>query len=499
MEQLNQLIIRVNDFVWGPPMIILILLTGILLTFRLKLLQVFRLPLALYYMIRNEERGRGEVSSLAALCTALSATVGTGNIVGVATAVVAGGPGAIFWMWIAAFWGMATKFAEGLLAVKYRIVRPDNTILGGPFYYIEKGLGPRWKFLAVLFAIFGATAAIMGIGTLAQIHSITSAIQNVFDRNSVHLLRLGFIQIPQCSAIAGLCVTVLAGMVIIGGLKRIAFVSQFLVPFMILIYLLMTGAVLIVNFKLVPDAIRQILLGAFQPSAVTGGAIGSIIVVMQKGIARGIFSNESGLGSAPIVAATAQTHFPARQGLVSMTGTFIDTIVICTMTGLVIVTMSSWNIGLDGIAVTSSAFEKGLPFLGPETSACLLMTCLIFFAFTTTLGWSYYGERCLDYLVKGRKKWILLYRWMFIFVIFISPYMTLKFVWNMADIFNGLMAFPNLLALIVLSGTVARETATFFKIRENPNIFEDLNEQNTPESGCAVLVSDGNEKSMGGK
>ena len=454
---------NINNIVWGIPLITVVLLTGILLTILLRGLQIFHLPLALGYMVRNEKGATGEVSSLGAFCTALSATVGTGNIVGVATAITAGGPGALFWMWVAALFGMATKYAEGLLAVKYRIVRPDGTFLGGPFHYIERGLGPKWKFLAVLFAFFGAVCAVSGTGTLTQVQSITSSVQNVFDPGGIHVLKYGFLSSTWANAIAGLVVGVAAALVILGGLKRIAVVSEFVVPVMIAIYFLMSFGVLVCNYSEIPHAFYEIFYGAFHPSAVTGGMVGSVFIVLQKGVSRGIFSNEAGLGTAPIVAAAAQTQYPARQGMVCMTGAFVSTFVVCTMTGLTIVCMSTWNLG-EGIAVTSKAFELALPFLGRGVVSFLLMLCLVFFAFTTCLGWSYYGERCLDYLTGGRKTWTMGYRWFYILVVFIAPYMDLKLVWSIADIFNGLMAFPNLIALVALSFAVVSETNSYFAL-----------------------------------
>lgn len=463
---INQLIVAIDDFVWGLPLIVFILFTGILLTIKLGLLQVFHLPKALKFMVSNEEDGSGEVSSFGALCTAMSATIGTGNIVGVATAIYAGGPGALFWMWLAAFFGMATKYAEGVLAVKYRDIAPDGHILGGPFYYIEKGMGANWRWLAKLFAFFGLGVGLFGIGTFTQINGISSAVKGFFDPNSAHTVNLFGKDYSWAVVIAGLVVTLCVAMVIIGGLKRISTVAQIIVPFMAIIYVLFGVILLACNLSKIPEALKLIFVGAFNPQAVTGGIVGSITVAMQKGIARGIFSNESGLGSAPIAAAAAQTKEPVRQGLVSMTGTFIDTIVICTITGLCIVVTGTWNIGLEGVDITSAAFQSGLPF-APQVSAFVLMLCLIFFAFTTILGWDYYSERCLEYFANGSQKAVLIYRYLYILAVFIGPYMTVAAVWNIADIFNGLMAFPNLIALLALSGVVAKETRDYFKRTAN--------------------------------
>ena len=461
-EAINSFLTTVDDLVWGVPLMVLIMAGGILLTARLGLLQMRRLPLALKWMFKNEEEGDGEISSFAALCTALSATIGTGNIVGVATAVCAGGPGALFWMIIAAFFGMATKYSEGLLAVKYRVVAEDGHSLGGPFYYIEKGMGTKWKWLAKIFAFFGVCVGLFGIGTFSQVNGISSAVQNFFDPNKSNCVNIPFLgEYSWAVVISSLILAACVAAILIGGLKRIATVSQIIVPFMAVIYLIFSVSLIILNITEIPAAIVTVVKGAFNPSAVTGGVVGSMIVAMQKGVARGIFSNEAGLGSAPIAAAAAQTKEPVRQGLVSMTGTFIDTIVICTMTGLTIVITGTWNTGLEGVAITTAAFQKGLPF--PSAVASLvLMVCLVFFAFTTILGWNYYGERCIEYLFNRNKKVVKGYRWLYILAIFIGPYMTVEAVWNIADIFNALMAFPNLIALIALSPVVFAETKAFF-------------------------------------
>lgn len=458
----NEIIRTIDNAVWGLPLILFILLTGIYLTARLGFVQIRHLPKALKFMVKNESGGKGEVSSFGALCTALSATIGTGNIVGVATAICAGGPGALFWMWIAAFFGMSIKYAEGLLAIQYRRINPDGHTLGGPFYYIERGMGHRWKWMAKLFAFFGVMVGLLGIGTFTQINGITAAVHDFFDPANLSAITLFGHTYSWSVVIAGILVTICAGLVIIGGIKRIARVSEFVVPFMAGIYVLFCLILLLCNVNKIPGALGTVLTGAFHPSAVTGGIIGSVAVVMQKGIARGIFSNEAGLGSAPIAAAAAKTNQPARQGLVSMTGTFIDTLVICTMTGLSIVITGAWQVsGLEGVSVTTYAFQTGLP-VPAKLTAFLLMACLVFFAFTTILGWDYYSERCLEYLSGGRKKVILAYRWIYIAAVFIGPYMTVEAVWNIADIFNGLMAFPNLIAILALSGVTRKVSRSFF-------------------------------------
>lgn len=464
MEAFNALLRQIYDVVSGVPLIILILFGGIFLTTRLKGLQVRKLPLALRWMVQNEEDGDGEISSFGALCTALSATIGTGNIVGVATAIAAGGPGALFWMELAAFFGMATKYAEGLLAVKYRVVDQDNHTLGGPFYYIERGMGTKWKWLGKTFAFFGVCVGLFGIGTFSQVNGISSAINNFFDPNMSWVVEIpGLGTYSWTVIIASLIISVCVALVLIGGVKRISKVSETIVPFMAGIYVIFCVTLLVCNVKAIPAAVAAIIKGAFQPAAVTGGVVGTMIIAVQKGVARGIFSNEAGLGSAPIAAAAAKTREPVRQGLVSMTGTFIDTIIICTMTGLAIILTGAWQVeGLEGVGVTTYAFNTGLP-IPASVSSFILMLCLVFFAFTTILGWDYYSERCLEYLFGGRNSFIKVYRWLYILAVFIGPYMTVAAVWTIADIFNSLMAFPNMIALFALSGVVVKETKDFFQ------------------------------------
>jgi alanine or glycine:cation symporter, AGCS family len=469
MLTFSDFLTKVDDIVWGVPLMVLIMAGGLLLTIRLGLLQVRKLPLALKWMVKNEQDGEGEISSFSALCTALSATIGTGNIVGVATAVCAGGPGALFWMIVAAFLGMATKYSEGLLAVKYRVVAEDGHSLGGPFYYIEQGMGKKWTWLAKLFAFFGVCVGLFGIGTFSQVNGIASAVNGFFDPNNEHCVKvLPFLgEYSWSVVIASLVLALLVALILIGGLKRIASVSQVIVPFMAVLYFVFAIVLVICNITEIPAAIVTIVKGAFNPQAVTGGVVGSMLVAMQKGVARGIFSNEAGLGSAPIAAAAAQTKEPVRQGLVSMTGTFIDTIIICALTGISIVVTGAWEVdGLEGVNVTSYAFQNGLPF-PKEVSAFVLMLCLVFFAFTTILGWDYYSERCLEYLSHGNMKPVKIFRWLYIVAVFIGPYMTVSEVWTIADIFNGLMAIPNMIALFVLSGVVAAETKKFFSNKKN--------------------------------
>ena len=464
----GEILKQIEGFVWGVPLIVLIILTGIYLTIRVRGLQVRHLGKALKFMVKNEEGGEGEVTSFGALCTALSATIGTGNIVGVATALAAGGPGALFWMIVAAFFGMATKYTEGFLAIKYRTIDEEGHVLGGPFYYIENGMGKKWKWLAKIFAFFGVCVGLFGIGTFSQVNGISSAVQNFFDPDKTNCINIPFLgQYSVAVVVSSLILAFCVAAILIGGLKRIATVSQIIVPFMAVIYIVLSVTLSICNITEIPAAIVTVVKAAFNPSAVTGGVVGSMIVAMQKGVARGIFSNEAGLGSAPIAAAAAQTKEPVRQGLVSMTGTFIDTIIICTMTGLSIVLTGAWQVeGIEGVQVTTYAFQNGLP-LPQKLTAFILMLCLVFFAFTTILGWDYYSERCLEYLTNGHQKKIIVYRWLYILAVFIGPYMTVSAVWTIADIFNGLMAIPNMIALFALSGVVAKETKDFFKAEKH--------------------------------
>ena len=461
LDTINTVLGKVDSFVWGIPLIALILLSGLFLTIRLKGVQFRKLPHAFKKMFANEKSGQhGEVSSFAALCTALSATIGTGNIVGVATAVVAGGPGALFWMWLAALVGMATKYSECLLSVKYRQVTKDGHIIGGPFYYIEKGMGSKFKWLAKIFAVFGVCVGLMGIGTFTQVNGIASAVNNFFDANNSWTVSIFGRDYSWTVVIAAIAVTFFVALVIIGGIKRISSVAQVIVPFMAITYVIL--AVLIIGFNItkVPGAFVTIVKSAFGVRAAAGGALGAMMVAMQNGIARGIFSNEAGLGSAPIAAAAAHTDEPAKQGLISMLGTFIDTIIICTMTGLAIVITGAWDMGLQGVAVTTKAFQIGLPFPS-EVASFLLMVCLIFFAFTTILGWDYYSEKCLEYLTGGKMGIVKAYRWVYIACVFFGPFMTISAVWTIADIFNGLMAIPNLIALLALNGVVVMETKKY--------------------------------------
>lgn len=462
----NDILEKIDGWVWGWVLIVLILTAGIWLSVRTGFVQVFHLGKALKYMVKNEDEGEGEVTSFGALCTALSATIGTGNIVGVATAICLGGRGALLWMLVAAFFGMATKYSEGFLAIRFRDKKDDSHYLGGPFYYIEKGMGPKWKWLGKLFAIFGIGAGLMGIGTITQINGITSAVNNFFDPEAQHIaFTLGENSYTWSTVIGGIAVTLFAALVIIGGIKRIAKVSEVIVPVMAITYVVFVLIIVFTHLSEIPAAISSVFSLAFSAKAVTGAGVGiTLKLAMQKGIGRGIFSNEAGLGSAPIAAAAAKTKDPVRQGLVTMTGTFIDTIVICTLTGLSIILTGADNAfaegSVEGVSITTIAWQKGLPW-NESISAFILMLCLAFFAFTTILGWNYYSERCLEYLT-GSQKVVKIYRYIYILAVFIGPYLTVSAVWNIADIFNGLMAFPNLIALFALSGLVGKETRAYF-------------------------------------
>ncbi|HHF5434919.1 TPA: alanine/glycine:cation symporter family protein [Haemophilus influenzae] len=440
---IESILSAIDSFIWGAPLLILLSGTGLYLTLRLGFIQIRYLPRALGYLFKKDKGGKGDVSSFAALCTALAATIGTGNIVGVATAVQAGGPGAIFWMWLVALLGMATKYAECLLAVKYRVRDKNGFMAGGPMYYIERGLGIKW--LAKLFALFGVMVAFFGIGTFPQVNAITHAMQDTFN-------------IPIL--VTAIIVTLLVGLIILGGVKRIATTSSVIVPFMAILYVTTSLVIILLNIEKVPDAILLIIDSAFDPQAALGGVVGlTVMKAIQSGVARGIFSNESGLGSAPIAAAAAQTREPVRQGLISMTGTFLDTIIVCTMTGIVLVLTGAWNNPeLAGATVTNYAFSQGL---GVSIGATIVTVGLLFFAFTTILGWCYYGERCFVYLAGIRA--IKIYRLTYIILVGLGAFLHLNLIWIIADIVNGLMAFPNLIALIGLRKVVVEETKDYFQ------------------------------------
>ncbi|KKG10692.1 sodium:alanine symporter family protein [Methanosarcina sp. 2.H.A.1B.4] len=438
----------IDGFVWGPPLLILLVGTGIFLTMSLGLIQVFKLPLALKYVLnsRKFEAGvLGDVSSFAALSTALSATIGTGNIVGVATAIKTGGPGALFWMFLAAFFGMATMYSEALLAVKYRTVDANGQMSGGPMYYIKKGLGHKKysKILAPLFAIFGVNVALFGIGTFPQVNAIVDSARIAFD-------------IPEILSAAVL--SLLVAFVTLGGIRRIAAVAQLMVPFMAIAYVLGCLIIIGLNLDKIPATFSLILNSAFTETAARGGFLGAgMMLAIRMGIARGIFSNEAGLGSTPIAAAAARVKEPAKQGLISMTGTFFDTIVVCLMTGTVLIMTDSWTGDLAGAYMTSYAFSTVLSDLG----SYIVTLGLIFFAFTTIIGWNYYGERCTEFLFGVRG--ILPYKILYILIVASGAFLTLDIIWVLADIVNGLMAIPNLIALLALRKVVVAETRKYFE------------------------------------
>ena len=446
MESFIPVLNAIDAFMWGPPLITLLVGTGIFLTIRLRLLQVFRLPKALGLIFKAKNHGEGDVSSFKALCVALAATVGTGNIVGVATAVKVGGPGAIFWMWMAAFCGMATKYAEGLLAVKYRSTDEKGEIAGGPMFYIRNGMGEKYKPLATFFAVATILVAYLGIGTFPQVNAIVDSVNISFG-------------VPKFAT--DIVLTLLIAAITLGGLQSIAKVASKVIPFMAVMYIAISLGLILMHLDAVPAAISLILESAFTGTAAAGGFAGStIMMAMQNGIARGVFSNESGLGSAPIAAAAAKTKHPAEQGLISMTGTFIDTIIICTMTGLALVLTGVWQGDAAGAAMTSAAFASVYGFLGSQ----LLTIALALFAFTTILGWNYYGERACIYLMGT--KGVLPYRVIFIVLIASGAFLKLEAIWILADIVNGLMAIPNLIALIALSGVVVAETKSYLAEEE---------------------------------
>lgn len=446
MQDLYSFLQIVDNLVWGPPLLILLVGTGAYFTFRLNLLQFRHLPTALKLVFgkNKDQEKQGDISSFAALCTALSATIGTGNIVGVATAIKMGGPGALFWMWLAALFGMATKYAECLLAVKYRKVDDKGQMVGGPMYYLQYGVGS--KFLAVMFAIFALGVACFGIGTFPQVNAILDA---------------SYLSFGVSRDVSAIVLTSLVAIVTLGGIQSIAKVAGKVVPTMALFYILACVSVLAMNADQLGAAISLVVTSAFTNTAASGGFLGaSIMLAIQSGIARGVFSNESGLGSAPMAAAAAKTDSCVKQGLISMTGTFFDTIIICTMTGLTLILTGAWQGDLAGAEMTTYAFSVGLDSesIGPM----MVSVGLMFFAFTTILGWNYYGERCVVYLM-GTKA-ILPYKIIFVALVASGAFLKLDMIWVIADIVNGLMAIPNLIGLIALRGVVIEETKRFFDI-----------------------------------
>ncbi len=430
---------------WGLPLITLLLGTGIYLTIILRGIQFRALIPSLYIALikrREERESEGDISHFQALMTALSATVGVGNIAGVATAIAAGGPGAMFWMWITGLFGMATKYSEAVLAIKYREVDRFGTMSGGPMYYISKGLGLRW--LGILFAIFAAIAA-FGIGNMVQSNSVADALSSSFGVSHW---------------VSGVAMCIATGLVVIGGVKSIAKAACVIVPFMIVFYIIGSLISIFVHWQNVPDAFRLIFYHAFTPTAATGGFMGAVVShTIRMGVARGIFSNESGLGSSPIAAAAAQTRNPVRQALVSMTQTFIDTIVVCSFTGIVIISSGVWTSGETGASLSTLAFEQGIP---KQIGDNIVAISLAAFAYSTVLGWCYYGEKAVEYIFKERA--VKPYRVLFTLMVLVGAVVKLDFVWTFADIMNGLMAFPNLVGLLGLSKVVVEETKKYLEL-----------------------------------
>ncbi|HFI0252029.1 TPA: alanine/glycine:cation symporter family protein [Streptococcus suis] len=438
-----ELMQNINNFVWGPPLLLLLVGTGVYFTLRLGVFQISKLPTAFRLIFSSDQSGQGDVSSFAALCTALAATVGTGNIVGVATAITTGGPGALFWMWVAAFFGMATKYAEGFLAIKYRTKDANGQAAGGPMHYITLGMGQKWKPLAIFFAISGVLVALLGMGTFSQVNSIASSMSSSFG------LAPQLVSIVTAISIA---------FFIFGGIEKISDVSTKIVPFMAILYILASLTVLALHWDQLIPTLALVLKSAFTPAAAVGGFAGATVQqAIQRGIARGVFSNESGLGSAPIAAAAAKSDNPVEQGLISMTGTFIDTLIICTLTGLTILVTGQWSVaGLEGAPLTQAAFAS----VFGQPGALALTLSLALFAYTTILGWSYYGERCIEFLF-GTKS-ILPYRLVFVAMVALGGFLKLDLIWTIADIVNGLMALPNLIALLALSPVIIKETRQYF-------------------------------------
>ena len=444
-----QFLDQLDSFIWGPPLLVLLVGTGIMLTIRLGLIQVTKLPQALKLIFKSDDSGEGDISSFGALCTALAATVGTGNIIGVATALAAGGPGALFWMWLAAFFGMATKYAEGVLAIKYRQTDANGQVAGGPMYYITNGMGEKFKPLAIFFAFSGILVALLGIGTFTQVNAITSSIEN-----TLHL--------P--AEVVGIVLAILVGIVTFGGINSISKVAEKIVPVMAISYLIICLTILATHYASIVPAFQLIFESAFTPLAAVGGFTGATVAMaIRNGIARGVFSNESGLGSAPIAAAAAKTEWAAEQGLISMTGTFIDSLIICTLTGLTLMVTGVWQMeDVATGALTETAFNTVLPTIGGlPLGSVLLMVCLSLFAFTTILGWNYYGERCCEFLFGVKS--IIPYRLIFVLMVGLGAFLQLEAVWLIADIVNGLMALPNLIAIVALSGVVVAETKAYFE------------------------------------
>lgn len=468
METLTHVLEKIQTAVWDPLLSFFLWEQDFILQFKLGGCRLTKFPKALKCIFEKED-GVGDVSSFATLCTTLAACIGTGSIVGVATALRIGGPGALFWMWVSALLGMTTKYAEGLLAIKYRVKDENGEIAGGPMYYIQNGLGDKFKWLAKLFAFFGAVTALLGSGTFPQVNAITESVNASF-----HLPVL----------LVGAIITIMTAVVTLGGIKSISKVAEFIVPFMALFFVGGSVLILVWNYKVIPATFGHIFACAFSKESVLGGAAGTAVIsfmtAMRMGVARGVYTNEAGLGSSPIVAAAAKTNSCVKQGLISMTSVFFTTIVVCTMTGLVVISSGLLdNSELSGSILVTAAYNAGLPI---NIGTYLISFGLIFFAFTTILGWNYYGERCVLYLT-GTTKSIKPFKIIYIFAIAIAPFMTLEPIWMLADITNALMVIPNLIALLGLRKVVISETKKYFnqkdsltipEISETPECFQEF-------------------------
>ena len=444
MNNISEFLDAAGTIVWGPPMLILLVGTGVYLTFRLGFYSWYSLPYALKMAFSKDQdtESAGDVSHFEALMTALAATIGTGNIAGVATAVALGGPGAVFWMWVTALVGLATKYGEAILAVKYRVTDERGEMAGGPMYYISRGLGLKW--LGTVFAVLGALAG-FGIGNMVQSNSVAEVLTSTFS-------------VPNW--ITGAVLALFTAMVILGGIKSIGKVTGYMVPIMAVFYVAGGLIIIFMNLSALPAAVSLIVTSAFTGQAAAGGFAGaSVLMAMRYGVARGVFSNEAGLGSAPIAAAAAKTDHPGRQALVSMTGTFLDTIVVCSITGLVLAITGVWSSGKTGAALTTMAFEAGLPGIGQY----IVAIGIVLFAYSTVLGWAYYGEKCAEYLFGIRV--LLPYRVLWIVAVFLGTVAKMPMVWDLADVLNGLMAVPNLIGLLALSGVIVKETEDFKTLR----------------------------------
>ena len=445
METITKIVTSINNVVWGPPMLVLILGTGLFLQIRLKVMPIFRIGTGFAMIWRGrktESDAKGEISPFAALMTALAATVGTGNIVGVATAIAVGGPGALFWMWMTALVGMATKYTEVVLAVHYRETDNKGEQIGGPMFAIKNGLGQHWRWLGTLFALFGGLAG-FGIGNMVQANGIADVLHSTFGVSHW---------------VSGVVMMVMTGVVLLGGVKRIGAVAEKLVPFMCIVYVVVSFVIFCLYIDRIPDALALVFSHAFTPAAASGGFSGAaVMLAMRQGVARGVFSNEAGMGTAGIAQAAGMTKSSVESGLIGMMGTFIDTIIVCTMTGMVLIVTGVWNSGVNGASLTSNAFEIALPGFG----SYVLSISLVLFAYTTILGWAYYGEKCWEYLIGTSIEKI--YRLFWTGFVMIGAVTHLDFVWLVADTLNALMALPNLVSLLLLSPVVVDLTKTYFE------------------------------------